>query len=79
MGTNAQQAALPEEVSKPGSYRSVCVELRLDHLAVCAIDNASYLNEMEEFSLLGAESASVAGTEQAAVHAFKVQRLQEAH
>ena len=76
--SNNRSAALPTEVSNPGAYRSVCVELKLEHLAVSAIDNAIYLDEMEEFQLLGnaqGSSNTLAGTEQAAANAFKV--LQE--
>lgn len=71
---SSQASSLPVEVCNPGAYRTICVELRLEHLAVCAIDNASYLDEMEEFGLLGDQSGSnsLAGTEQAAAHAFKV-------
>ena len=35
------------EVSWPGAYRCVCLEVRLDHLAVCAVLEAATLSEME--------------------------------
>jgi DNA polymerase epsilon subunit 1 len=36
------------EVTAPGAYRCVCVELKAHHLAVCAIANAHLLNDLEQ-------------------------------
>ena len=41
------------EVTAPGAYRCVCVELKAHHLAVCAIANAHLLNDLEQGALLG--------------------------
>ncbi len=35
------------ELAVPGCYRSVCVELKLHHLAVCALHKAADIVEME--------------------------------
>lgn len=40
------------EVSWPGAYRCVCLEVRLDHLAVCAVLEAATLGEMEGAALV---------------------------
>lgn len=44
------------EVVVPGAYRQVCVELKLQNLAVCALDNAVLLSELE-----GSDFAATAG------------------
>lgn len=44
------------EVVVPGAYRQVCVELKLQNLAVCALDNAVLLSELE-----GSEFAAASG------------------
>ena len=41
------------ELSKSGVYRSVCCELRVHHLVVCAIVNSHILNDLEQGALLG--------------------------
>ena len=41
------------EVTIPGVYRSVCCELRIHHLVVCAIVNSHILNDLEQGALLG--------------------------
>eukprot|EP00873_Tetraselmis_striata_P038899 jgi/Tetstr1/459163/TSEL_004609.t1 len=44
------------EVVVPGAYRQVCVELKLQNLAVCALDNAVLLSELE-----GSDFAAASG------------------
>ena len=44
------------EVTAPGAYRSVCVELRCHHLAAVAILNSNILNDLEQGALLGFET-----------------------
>ena len=46
------------EVTAPGAYRCVCVELKAHHLAVCAIANAHLLNDLEQGALLGYDHGS---------------------
>ena len=46
------------EVTAPGAYRSVCVELQVHHLAVCAISKSSILNDLEQGALLGFETGT---------------------
>jgi len=41
------------ELSNSGAYRSVCCELRIHHLVVCAIVNSHILNDLEQGALLG--------------------------
>ena len=41
------EAWYAHEVMAPGAYRQVCVEIKLQNLAVCAIDNAPLLAELE--------------------------------
>ena len=38
------------QVAFPGAYRSVCVKLEVQHLAVTAVEQASLLEELEESS-----------------------------
>jgi hypothetical protein len=45
------------EVVLPGAYRQVCVELKVQNLAVCALENAVLLSELE-----GSEFSAAAGT-----------------
>lgn len=45
------------EVTAPGAYRCVCVELKAHHLAVCAIANAHLLNDLEAGALLGYDNS----------------------
>lgn len=40
------------EVSAPGAYRSVCVEVRVSHLAVCAVLEAATLGDLEGAALV---------------------------
>ena len=40
------------KLEAPGAYRSICVELKLHHLAVSAVDKAQLLSEMEGASSL---------------------------
>ena len=73
------------EVTNPGAYRSVCVEFKAHHLAVCAVANAHLLNDLERGALLGydgggprsgsnqGEAAGVHGGHDAAV-AFRTLR-----
>jgi len=49
------------EVTNPGAYRCVCVELKAHHLAVCAIANAHLLNDLEQGALLGYDVGANAG------------------
>lgn len=46
------------EVTAPGAYRSVCVELQVHHLAVCAISKSGILNDLEQGALLGFDTGS---------------------
>lgn len=59
-------------ISNPGAYRSVCVELRVHHLAVCALDRANLLGDLEGAALL--DEASAGGAAFRALKAM-VQRL----
>mmetsp|Transcript_42312 Transcript_42312/g.135440 ORF Transcript_42312/g.135440 Transcript_42312/m.135440 type:complete len:1109 (-) Transcript_42312:20-3346(-) len=57
----ASEGALGEELSSPelvfpGSYRGVCIELKINHLAVNAIDKSGQINELEGGVLLGLDS-----------------------
>lgn len=42
------------EVCAPGAYRTICVQLKVHHLAVCALDKASVIAELEGASGLDA-------------------------
>lgn len=35
------------EVIYPGAYRSICVELKVHHLVVCAVDKSAQLGDLE--------------------------------
>jgi|TARA_B110000967_G_scaffold122316_1_gene124828 DNA polymerase epsilon subunit 1 len=59
VGLDDALATARAEVITPGAYRSVCVELKAHHLAVCAIANAHLLNDLERGALLGYEDTSV--------------------
>ena len=65
------------EVIAPGAYRSVCVELQVHHLAVCAIVKSGILNDLEQGALLGFDTGSTVtsrtGGHEAAI-AFKTLR-----
>ena len=61
VGLDDALATARAEVITPGAYRSVCVELKAHHLAVCAIANAHLLNDLERGALLGYEDTSNKG------------------
>ena len=48
------------QICFPGAYRCVCVELRVTHLAVCAVLEASTLGEMEGSALLEEQAGCAA-------------------
>ncbi|CAL55806.1 DNA polymerase epsilon, catalytic subunit A,C-terminal [Ostreococcus tauri] len=57
-GLDDTYGATRMEVSAPGAYRSVCVELQVHHLAVCAISKSGILNDLEQGALLGFETGT---------------------
>ena len=53
-GSKASSLSSSIKLEAPGAYRSICVELRVHHLAVSAVDKAQLLSEMEGASSLEA-------------------------
>ena len=53
-GSKGSSLSSSIKLEAPGAYRSICVELRLHHLAVSAVDKAQLLSEMEGASSLEA-------------------------
>lgn len=65
------------ELAYPGAYRSVCVTLRLHHLAVAAVEAAEALAEIEGVASLaagGGEAGGGGGAGGGAGGVFKVLR-----
>ena len=54
------------QVAYPGAYRTVCVKLEIQHLAVTAVEQATLVNELE-----GATTTEAAAE---SIPAFKVLR-----
>ncbi|KAG1663133.1 hypothetical protein FOA52_000655 [Chlamydomonas sp. UWO 241] len=59
-GVGSSSAAGASQVHAPGAYRSICVELRLHHLAVNAVSKATQLSELEGSTGLEASGATPA-------------------
>ncbi|GBG71097.1 hypothetical protein CBR_g8396 [Chara braunii] len=61
-----EEASFADEVQQPelvyaGAYRTVCVELKVHHLAVNALLKCSQVNELEGGSLLGVDIQQLGG------------------